>query len=70
MCPRAYGHVRASVSHYNFVMLTCTIFILTIIVQFGMDIQYIMGKYGIVFYNFTQACKCCNIKDFLCQFKK
>ena len=23
----------------------------------------------IVFYNFTQACKCCNIEDF-CQFKK
>ena len=26
----------------QFVMLICTIFILTIIVQFGMDIQYIM----------------------------
>ena len=39
---RACGHVRASVCHYNFEMLMCTIFILTIIVQFGMDIQYIM----------------------------
>ena len=28
--------------HYNFEMLMCTIFILTIIVQFEMDIQYIM----------------------------
>ena len=36
------GHVRASVCHYNFVMLMCTIFVLTIIVQFGIDIQYIM----------------------------
>ena len=36
------GHVRASVCHYNFVMLMCTIFVLTIIVQFGMDIQHIM----------------------------
>ena len=36
------GHVRTRVCHYNFVMLMCTIFILTIIVQFGMDIQYIM----------------------------
>ena len=34
--------VRASVCHYNFEMLMCTIFILTIIVQFEMDIQYIM----------------------------
>ena len=42
VCPRACGHVRASVCHYNFEMLMCTIFILTIIVQFGMDIQYIM----------------------------
>ena len=36
------GHVRASVCHYNFVMLMCTIFVLTIIVPFGMDIQYIL----------------------------
>ena len=42
VCPRACGHVRASVCHYNFEMLMCTIFILTIIVQFEMDIQYIM----------------------------
>ena len=39
---RACGHVRASVCHYNFEMLMCTIFILTIIVQFEMDIQYII----------------------------
>ena len=39
---RACGHVRASVCHYDFVMLMCTIFILTIFVQFGMDIQSIM----------------------------
>ena len=39
---RACGHVRASVCHYNFEMLMCTMFILTIIVQFEMDIQYIM----------------------------
>ena len=42
VCPRACGHVRASVCHYNFEMLMCTIYILTIIVQFEMDIQYIM----------------------------
>ena len=42
VCPRACGHVRASVCHYNFEMLMCTIFILTIIVQFEMVIQYIM----------------------------
>ena len=42
VCPRVCGHVRASVCHYNFEMLMCTIFILTIIVQFEMDIQYIM----------------------------
>ena len=35
----ACGHVRASVRHYYFVMLMCTIFILTITVQFGMDIM-------------------------------
>ena len=40
--PRVCGHVRASVCHYNFEMLMCTIFILTIIVQIEMDIQYIM----------------------------
>ena len=39
---RACGHVRASVCHYNFEMLMCTIFILTIIVQFEMDMQYII----------------------------
>ena len=39
---RVCGHVRARVCHYNFVMLMCTIFVLTIIVQFGMEIQYIM----------------------------
>ena len=38
VCPRACGHVRASVCHYNFEMLMCTICILTIIVQFEMDI--------------------------------
>ena len=37
VCPRVCGHVRASVCHYNFEMLMCTIFILTIIVQFEMD---------------------------------
>ena len=42
VCPRVCGHVRVSVCHYNFEMLMCTIFILTIIVQFEMDIQYIM----------------------------
>ena len=44
MCVRECvdGHVRASVCHYNFEMLMCTIFILTIIVQFEMDILYIM----------------------------
>ena len=44
MCVRECmcGHVRASVCHYNFEMLMCTIYILTIIVQFEMDIQYIM----------------------------
>ena len=42
VCPRVCGHVRASVCHYNFEMLMCTIFILTIIIQFEMDIQYIM----------------------------
>ena len=35
-------YLHASVCHYNFEMLMCTIFILTIIVQFEMDIQYIM----------------------------
>ena len=45
----AWTCVSASVwkctCHYNFEMLMCTIFILTIIVQFEMDIQY--GKHGI-----------------------
>ena len=51
-------------------MLMCTIFNLTIAVQFGMDIQYIMIWKVCFFFNFIQACKCCNIKHFLCQFKK
>ena len=55
----ACGHVRASVCHYYFVMLMCTIFILTITVQFGMDIQYIM-IWKVWYCFFMHVCKCCN----------
>ena len=72
MCPCACGHVRASVCHYYFVMLMCTIFILTITVQFGMDIM-ILGKYGIVFKiscTLVNVVMQSNIKAMFCQFKK
>ena len=35
----------------------------------GYTVHNDMESIGIVFFNFMQACKCCNIKDFLCQFK-